>query len=548
LLANNEPGATMKLYLPEIRLRFDEPADLLPTRVAEALHTAPASLQHLEIRRKSLDTRQRDVLWQVYGVEVEVDPAGLDPREVAFYSKLPKRALPAPLPPRPTQKFTKPILIVGAGPAGLFCALRLTHAGVPVTLIERGKPIRRRAQDTKVFRKGGPLNPESNIQFGEGGAGTYSDGKLTYRTDDPLSAYVLEEFVKYGAKPDIRYLSRPHIGTEHLRASIVRMSAALAQAGVEFRFDARVDSLVVGEGASRQARGVRLAGGEELLGEAVILAVGHSARDTFATLLTQGVPFIPKPFSVGVRAEHPQMLIDGGQYGRHAGVEGLPAASYALSQKVQAGGAERGVYSFCMCPGGEVMACSSELGGVVTNGMSYSVQRSGFANSGIVVTVEPSDFGGSDRDPFAGVRFQRELEEKAFAVAGGNYYAPAQRITDFLRKKTSGTIGAGDTTYRPGVVEADLNAVLPPFVAASLAKALPAFERKIRGYSSDQGIIVGFETRTSSPVRIPRGETLEAVGWQGLYPLGEGAGYAGGIVSAAVDGVRAADAILARFA
>lgn len=537
----------MRLYLPEIRIAFGESSELLRAKVCDALHIGPAALKRLEIRRKSLDTRQREIIWHVYGVEVEVDPAAVDPRDAAFYAKLPKRALPAPTPPRPSRMPAAPVVIVGAGPAGLFAAQRLHEVGIPVIVLERGKPIRRRAQDTKIFRKGGPLDPESNIQFGEGGAGTYSDGKLTYRTDDPLSTYALEVFVKYGAKPEIRFLSRPHIGTEHLRASIVRMTAALAAAGVQFRYDARVESLAFDAGPVSRVRGVRLAGGEEIAASAVFLAVGHSARDTFAALHAQGVPFIPKAFSVGVRAEHPQTLVDASQYGSHAGAPGLPAASYALSQQVKAG-LDRGVYSFCMCPGGEVMACSSESDGVVTNGMSYSVQRSGFANSGVVVSVEPADFGGSEKDPFAGVRFQRALEQAAFTLGGGGYLAPAQRIGDFLRKKVSGTLTAGATTYRPGVAEADLRAILPPFVVKGLEQALPAFERKIRGYTSHDGVIVGVETRTSSPVRIPRGETLEAAGWQGLYPLGEGAGYAGGILSAAVDGVRAADMLCKQWA
>ncbi len=538
----------MKLYLPELRLRLEESDDLLRERAAAVLQAPAEAIRRLDVRRKSLDARQRDVVWQVYGLELEVDPALVDSRAVAHFNKLPKRAQPAPQPPRPSKKLAAPVVVVGAGPAGLFCAKRLAESGVAVTVIERGKPIRGRAQDTKVFRKGGPLHPESNIQFGEGGAGAYSDGKLTYRTDDPLAAWVLEGFINYGAREEIRYLHRPHIGTEHLRASIVRMTADLRDKGVEFRYESRVESLLFRDaGSARTVTGIRLASGDELPASSVVLAVGHSARETFESLHAQGVPFVPKAFAVGVRAEHPQAMVDRSQYGRHAGNEGLPRASYALSQKVEAG-LERGVYSFCMCPGGEVMACSSEEGGVVTNGMSYSVQRSGFANSGVVVSVEPQDFGGSPDDPFAGVRFQKALEESAFALGGGNYHAPAQRVSDFLKAKVSGTVSSDATTYRPGVREADLRSILPPFVVASLEQSLPTFQRRIPGYASEEGILVGVETRTSSPVRIPRGEDFQAAGWEGLYPMGEGAGYAGGIVSAAVDGVRAADAILALLA
>ncbi len=536
----------MKLYLPELRLRIEESAELLRERAAGQLQIAPDAIRKLDIRRRSLDTRQRDVIWSVYGLELEVDPAAVAPDTGRRFSQIPKRALPAPLPPRPSRLPEHPIVIVGAGPAGLFCAQRLADVGVPCVLVERGKPIRRRAQDTKRFKKSGELNPESNIQFGEGGAGTYSDGKLTYRTDDPLSAWVLETFIRYGADPEIRYLNRPHIGTEHLRACIVRMSEGLSAQGVAFRFDSRLEHLVIEEQGNRKVlRAARLTDGE-IPAEKLVLGIGHSARDTFLALQADGVPFVAKPFAVGVRAEHPQLLVDQSQYGRHADNPALPRASYALSQQVRTD-AERGVYSFCMCPGGETMACSSEFGGVVTNGMSYSVQRSGVASSGLVVSVNPPDCG-DPADAFAGMRFQRSLEEAAFRLGGGTYFAPAQGISDFLSGKVSGRLGAQGTTYHPGVTEADLRTILPPFVTAALERALPAFERRIRGYTGESGIIVGVETRTSSPVRIPREEDLQATGWTGLYPVGEGAGYAGGIVSAAVDGVRAADAILKALA
>lgn len=536
----------MKLYLPEVRLALGESEDLLHEKAAELLGVDTSVIESLEIRRKSLDTRHFKTIWWVYGLEIEVDATHVSPEMRVRYAHPPKRVLPAPRPPRPARVPPKPIVIVGAGPAGLFCAQRLADAGVPSIVIERGKSIRDRAQDTKRFRKGGALDPDSNIQFGEGGAGTYSDGKLTYRTGDPLAAYVLDIFVRYGAKPEIRYLSRPHIGTEHLRACIVRMSAALRGAGVQMLFSARMESLEFSglAGEKRRLHAVRLASGETIETSSAVLALGHSARDTFTNLYAQGVPFIPKPFAVGVRAEHPQDVVDRAQYGRHAGTFGLPAASYALSHQF----GRRGIYSFCMCPGGEVMGCSSEWGGVVTNGMSYSRQRSGYANAGLVVTVNPEDCGASLTDPFGGVRLQRELESTAFVVAGSNYFAPAQRIEDFLRRRTSGTIDRLCTTYRPGVAEVDLWSVLPRVVAEALLAALPAFARKIPGFASQEGILVGVETRTSSPVRIPRGDDLQALGWEGLYPVGEGAGYAGGIVSAAVDGVRAADAILARLA
>lgn len=536
-----------RLYISEVRLALDEPEALLRERVVGILDIPPEALGELLVRRKSLDTRNRTAVRQVFGVEVDVEASAVSPALRERFGNLPKRALPAPPLPRPRKQPEHPVVIVGAGPAGLFCAQRLVDARIPVILLERGKPIRGRARDCKVFQKGGELNPESNIQFGEGGAGAYSDGKLTYRTDDPLAAYVLETFIRYGANPDIRYLNRPHIGTEHLRACIVRMSEGLESGGAMLQFNSRLDGLVSREHAGvRQLAALQLSSGREIPAEYAVLALGHSARDTFERLHTQGLVVIPKAFAVGVRAEHPQEMIDRSQYGAHAADDRLPRASYALSKTVTVG-TDRGVYSFCMCPGGEIMACSSETGGVVTNGMSYSVQRSGFANSGIVVSLTPADYGGSEQDPFAGIRFQRQIEEAAFRLGGRDYRAPAQRISDFLHKRTSGTIGSDATTYRRGVTETDLREVLPPFVVAGLEQALPVFSRRIPGYGSDTGIIVGVESRTSSPIRIPRGDDLQAVGWDGLYPMGEGAGYAGGIVSAAVDGVRAADAIIDRL-
>ena len=536
-----------RLYIPEIRLGLDEHEDCLHERIVELLAVDPEALGPWQVRRKSLDTRSRAAVRRVFGVEVEVSDSVVTPELRRRFGRLPKRALPAASLPQPRRNPVHPVVIVGAGPAGLFCAQRLVDAGVPVILLDRGKPIRERARDCKAFRKVGALNPESNIQFGEGGAGTYSDGKLTYRTDDPLAAYVLETFIRYGADPEIRYLSRPHIGTEHLRACIVRMSKGLEDGGARLCFNSRLEGIISQErGGTRRLSAVTLGTGQELPAEFAVLALGHSARDTFLQLYAQGLPVIPKAFAVGVRTEHPQEIIDRSQYGVHACDARLPRASYALSRKVRVD-TERGVYSFCMCPGGEVMACSSEPGGVVTNGMSYSVQRSGYANSGIVVSLSPADYGGSEQDPFAGVRFQRRLEEAAFALGGSDYRAPAQRISDFLRKRTSGAIGVHATTYRPGVTEADLRTILPSFVIAGLEQAFPVFGSRIPGYASELGIMVGVESRTSSPIRIPRGDDLQAVGWDGLYPMGEGAGYAGGIVSAAVDGVRAADAIINRL-
>lgn len=431
------------------------------------------------------------------------------------------------------------VLVVGAGPAGLFAAWHLAEHGAEVTLIERGKPVETRARDFGRFRGRGILDPESNLCFGEGGAGTYSDGKLYTRTKSELVPEVMERLVEVGAPPRILIDARPHIGTNVLFRMLKQLRAKLIDLGVEIRFETRVDRLLFD---GRRATGVETRLGERIEAARVLLAIGHSARDTFQALLAQGVPMEPKPFAVGVRIEHPQELIDVAQY--HLGPPrppSLPPADYHLAHEA----AGRGVYSFCMCPGGMVVPTATEPETVVVNGMSTASRGSPFANSGLVAQVELGDLAreGYGEGPLSGVELQRALERAAYRAGGGSYRAPAMIAADLVAHRASGSLAA--THFRPGLTPADLREVLPGFVLNALVEGLMRFDRQIRGYASREANLIGVESRTSSPIRIPRDpERLEVEGTPGLLVAGEGPGYAGGIVSAAVDGLRAAHAIL----
>jgi uncharacterized FAD-dependent dehydrogenase len=412
-------------------------------------------------------------------------------------------------------------------------------------LLERGKPVKQRSADTFGFwRRQRPFNPESNAQFGEGGAGTFSDGKLYSQVSDPrhLGRKVLEELVQAGANPEILVLHRPHIGTFKLATVVRGLRAQIEALGGEIRFESRVEQLQL-EPDGRTVRGVVLADGTAIAAEQVVLAVGHSARDSFAMLHRLGVAMERKPFSIGVRIEHPQALIDAARWGACAGHPRLGAAEYKLVHHASNG---RCVYSFCMCPGGLVVGASSEPGRVVTNGMSQHSRNERNANSGIVVTIEPEDvepFGAGPGDPLAGVAFQRHWEEQAYELGGRSYAAPGQTLADFLAGRPSGAGGSVQPSYNPGVTFTDLSPALPSYVVEALREALPQFNRSIPGYAMDDAVLTGVETRTSSPLRLPRGEDLESTNTPGLYPAGEGAGYAGGILSAAIDGIRVAEAV-----
>ncbi len=541
------------LRLSELKLPLDHSEADLRQAVLERLGLAPDQLLDLQVARRSVDARRRGAIQFSYGVDLAVkDEAALLKR----FRRDPH------LRPRPdtTYRFVarapadraeggslRPI-VIGAGPCGYFAALLLAQMGFRPLLLERGKPVKERTADTFGFwRDQRPFDPESNVQFGEGGAGTFSDGKLYSQVSDPrhLGRKVLEELVACGAHPEILTLHRPHIGTFKLATVVRGLRGRIEALGGEIRFRSRVECLEIEATArERRVRGVTLADGSFLAADQVVLAVGHSARDTFARLRSQGVAIEPKPFSIGVRIEHPQPLIDRARWGSCAGHPRLGAAEYKLVHHCANG---RTVYSFCMCPGGLVVAAASEAGHVVTNGMSQHSRNERNANSGIVVGLEPSDvapYGAGIGDPLAGVAFQRHWEAQAFRLGGGTYRAPAQRLEDFLAGTGASSPAAGiEPSYAPGITPADLATCLPAFAVEAIREALPAFERSIPGFAMPDALLTGVETRTSSPIRIPRGPDLQSVNTRGLYPAGEGAGYAGGILSAAIDGIRAAEAV-----
>ncbi len=505
-----------------VGLELDEADD--PAAIAAKLagQLGTSIDQPLEVRKRSIDARRGRVRFHL-----TIGVAG----EHATIGGVPLR-----------ETSGDPVIIVGAGPAGLFCAYELARVGVRAVIVDRGKPVQARRRDLKGLTQHGRVDPDSNYCFGEGGAGTYSDGKLYTRSHKRGDVRdVLEVLALHGAPPAILVDARPHIGSNKLPKVIAALREALARVGTEIRFGAHATALVV---RNRRAIGVRTADGGELIGRAVVLATGHSARDVHAMLIAAGVRLEAKPFAMGVRIEHPQPLVDRVQYGRFAGHAKLPAAPYRLAFTPPDG---RGVFSFCMCPGGWIVPAATEPDGVVVNGMSLSRRDSPFANSGLVVAVELADLPGDD--PLRGVALQRKLEQAAALAGGGALRAPATRATDFVRGKASSTVPA--TSYQPGLHATDLAAVLDATglpLAQRLREGLVQFDRQMRGYLTDEAVLVGVESRTSSPVRVPRDATsLESPDLAGLYPCAEGAGYAGGIVSAALDGMRVARAIASRL-
>jgi len=529
------------LRLTDLRLPLDHAEEALRAAVLATLGIEPRDLVRISIFRRSFDARQRGAIALVYHLDVET------PREAEILRRLKGHPHVAPTPDTtyrfPTQAprdlASRP-LVVGLGPAGLFAGLLLAQMGFRPLILERGKEVRERTVDTFGLWRRGVLDPESNVQFGEGGAGTFSDGKLYSQIRDPghLGRKVLTEFVEAGAPPEILYVHRPHIGTFRLVKVVESMRAKIQSLGGEIRFRTRVDDLLLEAG---KVRGVQLAGGERLEAEPVILAVGHSARDTFEMLFRRGVALEAKPFSIGFRIEHPQSLIDRCRFGAQAGHPLLGAADYKLVHHCKNG---RSVYSFCMCPGGTVVAAASEPGRVVTNGMSQYSRSERNANSGIVVGVTPEDYPGG---PLAGIAFQRHWEERAFELGGGTYEAPGQLVGDFLAGRPSTAFGSVLPSYRPGVRLGDLSSCLPDYAIEAIREALPVFDRKIQGFALHDALLTGVETRTSSPLRIPRGDDFQSLHTEGLYPAGEGAGYAGGILSAAIDGIKVAEAVARRI-
>ncbi|HEY6873284.1 MAG TPA: hypothetical protein VI298_11210 [Geobacteraceae bacterium] len=521
----------MPFLLRNLVLNLGEGEELLAEKLCARLSIPQDRVLGFSVARKGVDARRKGRIKFIYAIEFRVaDEEGFGQTHLSDpdLEYLEERRLP---------EFArcstgKRVLIAGMGPAGLFAALRLSAYGLAPTLVERGKRVDERVRDVQAFWGEGLLDPESNVQFGEGGAGTFSDGKLTTRLRDANIDYVLQELVRFGAPPDILYLAKPHIGTDRLRAVVTNIRRHLESCGVDIRFRTRLSDITASDG---RLAGVVLNDRDEEPCHILVLAPGHSARDTYRMLMRRAVELEEKPFAVGVRVEHPQELINRIQYGMPAH-PGLPPADYALAWNNSRTG--RSAYSFCMCPGGEVVAGSSEQGGVVTNGMSAYRRNSPYANSALVVNVGKGDFGGGS--PLAGMEFQRILEQKAFAAGGSDYRAPAQNLLAFLGERGRGALFS---TYRPGVREADLSLILPGFVAETLREGIRHFDRKMRGFITGEACLIGVESRTSAPVRIVRGEDLQSVSLPGLYPAGEGAGYAGGIMSAALDGVRIADRI-----
>lgn len=527
------------IRITNLGLPLDHADEALPLSIIERLQIEKHELKHFAVARRGHDARKRAAIKLIYTVDVTVD------NEAALLEKFAQdnniKATPdlryQQVALAPSQLTERPI-VIGTGPCGVLAGLILAQMGFKPIILERGKEVRARTKDTWQLWREGKFNPESNVQYGEGGAGTFSDGKLHSQVKDPrnLGRKVLEEFVAAGAPEEILYLAKPHIGTFRLVSMVEKIRTKIEELGGEIRFNSRVTELELEEGA---IKGVKLADGESLSSDHVILAIGHSARDTFQTLHKQGVYMEAKPFSIGFRIEHPQSVIDKAQFGPSAGHPLLGAADYKLVHHCKNG---RSVYSFCMCPGGTVVAATSEEGCVVTNGMSQYSRNERNANSGIVVGITPDDF--PSKHPLAGMDLQRQLESFAYKLGGSNYSAPGQRLGDFLKGKSSAELGKVEPSYTPGVHLTDLTPSLPPYAIEALLEAIPAFNRKIKGYSMADAMLTGVETRTSSPVNIKRDkESLQSINTAGLYPAGEGAGYAGGIMSAAIDGIKVAEAV-----
>jgi len=528
------------LRLTEIKLPLhhqDESAEL-KAAILSKLAIDESNLVHFTVFKRGIDARKKTDIQLIYTLDVELQNETL---LLQRFAKDPHVNL-APdtrykfVTQAPSHLDSRPI-VVGLGPCGLFAGLLLAQMGFKPIILERGKAVRERTKDTFGFWRGQPLNPESNVQYGEGGAGTFSDGKLYSQVKDPkhYGRKVLHEFVTAGAPEEILYVSKPHIGTYKLVSMVEKMRANIIALGGEIRFSSRVDQLHIHEG---QLTGVTLNNGEMLSCQHLVLAVGHSARDTFHMLYDAGVYIEAKPFSVGFRIEHEQSMVDACRWGPNAGHAILGAADYKLVHHCKNG---RTVYSFCMCPGGTVVAAASETGGVVTNGMSQYSRHERNANSAIVVGIHPEqDYPGH---PLAGIELQRALEHAAFELGGKDYRAPAQLIGDFLKGESSAELGDVKPSYTPGITLTDLTSLLPDYATAAIREAIPAFEQQIRGFAKADGLLTAVETRTSSPICIKRGADFQSINVKGLYPAGEGAGYAGGILSAAIDGIRVAEAL-----
>ncbi|WP_275271933.1 NAD(P)/FAD-dependent oxidoreductase [Limnobacter sp. P1] len=532
------------IRLSELKLPLDHPEDALPALICSTLKISAHQLKSFRIYKRSYDARKQKLLL-VYIVDVELDNARLEAQLLSKFTTN-SHIRPAPdmvyqLPVKLNEAPAIRPVVIGFGPCGIFAAMMLAQMGFKPIVIERGKQVRERTKDTWGLWRKRVLHTESNVQFGEGGAGTFSDGKLYSQIKDPrfLGRKVMTEFVKAGAPEEILLVSKPHIGTFRLVKVVENMREQIIAMGGEIRFQQRVCDFHIEDGHIRglTIENLKDGGTYELRADHVVLALGHSSRDTFAKLHERGVYMEAKPFSVGFRIEHPQGLIDRARLGQHAGHPLLGAADYKLVHHAANG---RSVYSFCMCPGGTVVAATSEEHRVVTNGMSQYSRNERNANAGIVVGISPADYPGG---PLAGIAFQRKLESNAFVMGGSNYEAPGQLVGDFIAGKASTELGSVEPSYKPGVKMTDLADALPEYAITAMREALPAFGKKIKGFDMHDAVLTGVETRTSSPLKITRGDDFQSLNVKGLYPAGEGASYAGGILSAGVDGIEVAEAV-----
>lgn len=536
----------MFIRISNFNIQLDEPSSQIVSRICACMGIATSDLLSWEISRQAIDARKRSDVHFVCNLECQLKSSAqpqLSAQVVAITQSSLTINKPISLNQKPSKERSQEhIVVVGAGPAGLFAALALIEAGKAVTLLERGKPVEKRMRDIGMLRSKGELDTESNVCFGEGGAGTYTDGKLYTRIKHPFVRYVLAEFVRFGAKKDILIQAHPHLGTDRLVSVIKNMRHYLIARGVNYQFETRVDALLTNNGS---LCGVRTAAGEEIAAKAVVLAIGHSARDTFEHLQRLNISMEVKDFAVGVRTEHAQDWVNQCQFGAQANNKALGAAEYSLTHQVadQHLG-KRGVFSFCMCPGGLIVPSPTEVGHMAINGMSNAKRSSPFANSGIVVQVTPADIQrhGLGNDALAGIRLQRQLERNTFLATKQAYAAPAMRIDEFVNKQVSGALA--HSRFKPAVEAVDLWDIIPNWLANPLAEGFKAFNRKMPGFISEHANMLAIESRTSSPIRINRGEDMQSLNMPGLYPAGEGAGYAGGIVSAAVDGLKAAEKII----
>ncbi len=529
----------MLLEIKDLKLHIEENEEELIKAVSKRLRIDARGIEGYRILKKSIDARKKDIYF-VYNAAVELADSKSCKRLINHKDILEYEEFRYSLPDFGEEKLEGRPVIIGAGPSGLFAALILAESGFMPLILERGADVDSRTKDIQALMSHGIFCEGSNIQFGEGGAGTFSDGKLTTRIKDARIKLVLGKFVDFGAPKEILYEYKPHIGTDILKAVIKNMRKHIESLGGEFRFNHLVDEILIKDD---EALGVHGAGAGSIASNAIIGAIGHSARDTYEMLFGKGLSMESKPIAIGVRIEHLQEMIDIAQYGSLAGHPRLGAADYMLTHRSEHTG--RSAYTFCMCPGGYVVPAASEKGRLVTNGMSYHNRAGHNANSAIVVSVHPEDFG--DCHPLAGISFQRRWEGKAYNLGGGGYIAPVQLVGDFLQDRSSKAFGAVKPTYRPGVEMAELKNCLPDFVAAALKDAITGFDKRLKGFANPEGVLTAIETRTSSPVRLVRKPGMESENLKNFYPAGEGAGYAGGIMSSAVDGIKAAEAVIKRF-